>query len=48
MCIKDMSINCSSGLHLSEGGGHAVQAGLSCHQPRIRVGQCHQPIVIAP
>ena len=30
------------------GGGQPVQAGLSCHPPRICVRQCHQSVLIAP
>ena len=39
MCSKVMSINCSSGLPLSEGWGQAVQAGLSCPTSAKDLGQ---------
>ena len=54
MFSKGTSINCSSGLPLSEGWGggagwgQAVQADLSYPPPRISVKQCHQLILIAP
>ena len=41
------SSNIQFGYPFPRGGGQAVQAGLSCPQPRIWVKQCHQLILIA-
>ena len=43
-----ISINCSSGLSLSEGWGASCPGWFILPPPRISVKQCHQLILIAP